>query len=448
MLTHVRKINQKELKNIYNYGIKNKANVLVIGPSGSGKTEIAIQVADDNDCELIYINLSVLERTDFQGMPVISDDKMSVTYATPEFLPFSDVKTRNERFFLNTVLSWLSKQEIVDKSAMDLVKQRIHQIDDIATTKLLKQSLPYISTLKTKSLAEKISDMPLPRDDKKPIVILFDEVDKGAHEVLQVLLEFLQFRSVNGRAMNVQTCFLTGNLPDEFANSSQISHAITKRCMTFRLDPDFKIWREWAYNNNVHAYVLGFLSQHSDYMHKGPPDGDPTAYALPSARTWVAASNALTFVDKNKDSFNMREDELHSFKMTLVAGSVGDMTAIEFNNWIKYYKEMDPIVEKLIETGKFPDKDKLDVQQIFIVALSACSRIYAELKPNNEAVIKKYAKNTFVWLGTLQTDVQIGTIRMAFGGDFNKIKEYKLSNISELVDVFKNIKKLVNDTDI
>lgn len=447
MLTDVSKINQKQLKNIYRFGIRSGANILVLGPSGGGKTEMAQQVVAEENCELIYINLSVLERTDFQGMPVISEDKTSVTYATPEFLPFADVRSRNERSYLNTILSWLNRQDTPNRKSVNTIENRIKEIDSSEEVKVLQQALQFLEPIDN-NLAKVIKNLKTPKVAEKPIVILFDEVDKGAHEVLQTLLEFLQFRSVNGRVMNVQTCFLTGNLPDEFANSAQISHAITKRCMTYKLELDFKHWREWAYSNKIHTHILGFLTQKSDYLHKGPPDGDPTAYALPSPRTWTAASKALRMLDDDLEFSKLRGDELTEFRLSLLGGCVGDIAAINFNNWLKYYRELDPIVDELVKRGVVPNEKKLDTQQIFLVALSACSQIYSELKPNNEDIIQKYTKNVFGWIDKLDTDIKMGTIRMAFGGDWNKIREYKLSNIPEFMKVFKEIKKALSDWDI
>lgn len=448
MLTDVPVISQRDLQDLFRFGICSGSNILILGPSGGGKTLIAMQVVEEMECRLVYVNLSVLERTDFQGLPVITEDKTLVDYATPSFLPFSDTKIRDEVNTLNALLEWAQdnkKTDIVEKT-----RERLTEIHKNNIVRKLKQNVHYVNKLlgDNSKITKALSSLEEEVSNDKPIVFLFDEVDKASHEVLQTLLEFLQFRSVNGRPMNIKACILTGNLPDEFANSAQISHAITKRCLTFKLQLEFNQWREWAFNNNVHPQIIGFLTAHPEYLHKGPPDNDPTAYALPAPRTWSNASEGLHLLDSDSKFSKMRQSDLETLRIKVLAGNVGDSAAIAFNNWLKFYHKMDPVVFELLENGTFPDVKKLDVQEVFICALSACSKVYMNLKPNvDPATIVKHTKHVYKWLGTLSPDIQIGAARMAFGGDWENIRKYKLADIPEFTEVFKNLKKTISDTE-
>src|SRR6266581_5150042 len=270
MLTDVPEINQNQLQDVIRYAIDSASNVLVLGPSGGGKTEMTFQIIKEKKCQGIYINMAVLERTDFQGMPVISDDKNSVSYATPEFLPFSDIKLRNKKYALNMILPWVKKQNVNAKlgmkkeEALSLLKKEIEAIDDIEEVNLIQKCTNYLSLSELTPLKSTINSFEIEKDNANPIVIIFDEVDKAISEVLQTLLEFLQFRSINGRKLNIQACILTGNLPDEHAHTNQISHAITKRCLTFKLNVEFDLWKAWAIKNNISPLIVGFLTQNND----------------------------------------------------------------------------------------------------------------------------------------------------------------------------------------
>src|SRR5260221_8265 len=183
-------------------------------------------------CHLIYINLSVLERTDFQGMPVISQDRTTVSYATPDFLPFNDVKVKHELGYFNLLRKFTDDKrftKFLTSNKMDVNKlisnidARLDQITSIGELKKLKEHVSFSTKLKEfgnfdNILSKYLDELNVAELSEKPIVFLFDEVDKASHEVLQTLLEFLQFHSVNGRQMNIKGCILTGNLPDEFAN--------------------------------------------------------------------------------------------------------------------------------------------------------------------------------------------------------------------------------------
>jgi len=444
MLTDVPVINQKTLGRIMRFGIRDGKNIMVLGPSGGGKTFIAVDVAHSEGCRLVYINLAVLERTDFQGFPVISEDKSLVSYATPDFLPFADTNERDERNALEGVLPLVHENQSLSAE----IEKRLQSVELQGRARKIINAMPYLSETAQKSLNPYLNKILANLPEGKPIVFLFDEVDKAASETMQTLLEFLQFHSINGRKLNIKSCLLTGNLPDEHAASQQISHAITKRCKTFKLEIDFNQWREWAYGHAVHDLVVGFLTAHPDMIHKTPPDGDPTAYALPSPRTWTDASESLWALEKDELFHQLPHGELEGLQKLLIAGSVGDTAAIKFVNWFKYYRKMDPVVEALLEKGKLPDSKRLNAQELFICALSSCSRVYRELKPKNEEKIKQYCKNVYKWVGTLSVDIQMGASRMAFGGDFDNIQKYRLSEIDEFSHVFKNIKSTIQKNNI
>jgi len=458
MLTDVPTVDQKSLLELFRFSVLSGSNTLILGPSGGGKTFMALQVAEEMGCHLIYINLSVLERTDFQGMPVISQDRQTVAYATPDFLPFNDVKMKHELGYFNLLRQFTNDErftKFLTSKKMDVTKlianidTRLDQITSIGELKKLKEHVSFSTKLKEfgdfdKILSQYLDELNVAELTEKPIVFLFDEVDKASHEVLQTLLEFLQFHSVNGRKMNIKGCILTGNLPDEFANSSQISHAITKRCMTYKLDLNFNQWREWAFSNNIHEYIIAFLTAHPDYLYKKAPDNDPTAYALPSPRTWSSASDGIRLLESN-ERYIKNSDLKRELMILIVAGNVGQVAAVTFNNWITHFSDLDPIVHELMENGKFPNVDKLNMSELFICALSSCGKIYANLKPNNQDNIKKYCKNVFRWISTLADDVQMGSIRLSFGGNFDIIKEYSLQDIPEFTEVFKSLKKIMMD---
>ena len=449
MLTGVRQINQKQFKTITKFAIRSGGNILVLGPSGGGKTIMTQEAAAEEKCKMIYINLAVLERTDFQGFPVISDDRSLVSYATPDFLPFADTSFRDETASLENFKKGLEDTE-ENKEVLKFVNNRLKELKDGESAKALVSAAPYLQKSKGKAL-DRIKELAKYAQGvlgkEESIVFLFDEVDKAATETTQTLLELLQFGSVNGRKLNIKANILTGNLPDEHAHSNQISHAISKRCKTYKLDLEFNMWREWAFKHGVHDHIVQFLSSKPEWLYKTAPDGDPTAYALPSPRTWTEAAKDLKLFDNDKELSQMSEEKSVDFKMDILAGNVGDLATVEFQNWYTYYRRFDPMVEALVETGKKPDISKLKAEELMILAISACSKVYAELRPKNQKRIESVTKNVYTWLDELNSDVQMGAIRLSFGGDWDNCHKYNLANIPIFVKVFKEIKQKMNDYD-
>lgn len=450
MLTNVRVINQKQFKAITKFAIRAGGNVLVLGPSGGGKTIITKEAAAEENCRMIYINLSVLERTDFQGFPVISEDRSLVSYATPDFLPFADTATRDEKASLEKFKASLAFDDKENKDVLKFIENRLVDLKTKEDALALKAVAPYVQkapAVALKRIKELATAAQSILKDDEPIVFLFDEVDKAATETTQTLLEILQFGSINGRKLNVKSCILTGNLPDEHAHTNQISHAISKRGTSYVLDLDFNMWREWAFKHGVHDHIIQFLSTEPKFLYQKAPDGDPTAYALPSPRTWTEAAKQLQVFDTDKEFSRMSEDKALAFKMDILAGHVGDGAAAKFRTWFQYYRRFDPAINDLVEHGKHPDVSKLQAEEQLILAIAACSKVYAELKPNNKKRIESVTKNVYDWLGTIHPDMQMGAVRLSFGGDWDNCHKYDLPKIPEFVKVFKGIKKKMGDWD-
>lgn len=451
MLTHVPTIDQKTFKDLVKLSIRCNSNILIIGPSGGGKTIIAQEACSEENCRLIYINLSVLERTDFQGFPVLDDDKQTVRYATPSYLPFSDASSRQAREVLLK-----AKGSINDASLLKAVEDELKVLDEKDKVKSLSDLKDYFAQKKgekvekhvataTDALTKLLDKESISISENEKIVILFDEVDKAATETAQTLLEFLQFGSINGRKLNVRACILTGNLPDEHAHTNQISHAITKRCSTYRLDLDFELWRSWAFKNGVHEYVVQFLTTESTLLYNKAPDGDPTAYALPSPRTWTHASDILNKMDEDEFFSRMPGDRKSEVQHMVIAGNVGELAANKFAVWYNHYRKWDSAVRELVENGKNPNIKGVSCQEQLVVALAAAAKVYVELKPNNEKKIEKYTKNVYSWLADQTEDVQHAAIKITFGGDMELIRKYKLASIEEFTSVFKKINKKLKE---
>ncbi len=93
MLTGVQEVDQAQLKELLRFYIRSGKNAITLGPAGIGKTEMSFQAAEEEQYEYCYLNLSVLEAPDLNGLPVIVQEVMDgktvsfSEYAPPRFLP-------------------------------------------------------------------------------------------------------------------------------------------------------------------------------------------------------------------------------------------------------------------------------------------------------------------------------------------------------------------------
>lgn len=206
--------------------------------------------------------------------------------------------------------------------------------------------------------------LPTLKDNQKSdCVLLFDEVDKAQQEVMQPLLEILQFRKINGKPLNAFSCILTGNLINENANSNLIPSTILDRTSKYILSFDFQKWLDWAKLNNIHDLILGFLSSNPNLACGEIED---TNMASPSPRGWSLASEALIQAHKNKIT------DVNTIT-SIVAGFVGENAAIQFQQWYSYSRNLEKHILVLIETGFCNiDYHKLDPTEQLVFAIMAC----------------------------------------------------------------------------
>lgn len=80
-------VDQEQALNLSRFFLKTNQNIFLFGRRGTGKTHIAIDAATECGYKVSYINLSVVERPDIAGYPIINDDSDVVYYKAPHFLP-------------------------------------------------------------------------------------------------------------------------------------------------------------------------------------------------------------------------------------------------------------------------------------------------------------------------------------------------------------------------
>lgn len=271
---------------------------------------------------------------------------------------------------------------------------------------------------------------------KKKYVLIFDEIDKSRPELQAPLLEIFHERTINGRPLHVGGILATGNLPDEGAFSQPISHALTNRCSVFKMSLGFPAWQQWATRNGVNPLITGFLSRNPDQLLQPPPDGDPTAYCHPSPRAWTNASRDLVALG---DSAN------NVMESTIVSGRVGVGSAAKFQVWLDYYREIGPMIDKLVEDGTHPPD--LDIGKQIVCAISACNQIRVAAQTEESAATKAGRKvnkkkvsdvcgYVMTWLLTLSSEYQIAGIRNSL--DMDLIKKWDLMESPNFIEVFSN----------
>lgn len=283
--------------------------------------------------------------------------------------------------------------------------------------------------------------LPLRDEAQKQIVLVVDEIDKAKPELQNPMLELFQFRSMNGRPLNIHSVIATGNLPDEGAFSLPVSHALTNRCMVYKVSCAFGPWQQWAVDDGVNPLIVGFLDKNQEYLLQEPPSGDDTAYCHPSPRAWTLAARQLDSAPK----------ESVDFQTEVVSGYVGTPAAIKFRVWLEHYRHIEPIIDALVREGKHPNVDSMTVDRVMVTALAGVNRIAqmcretpkGQKKDDHTQKIHKITRNVFGWLKVVPEEFAIGAVKS--GLSMKIIQDHNLTKVPELMDTYMRIRKALND---
>lgn len=456
-LQNIVKIDQERVKEIYKFSILNEHNVLCIGPAGCGKTVMAFQACSETNITPIYWNLSVSERVDIQGLPKTKGE--TSIYATPSRLP-----TNN---------NYAADKEIIEKfiseNSLPLIPGRFNTNQDNSIIKELSKKLDFLSKLERSNLVKEILEKHvletqninilkeqielLPKNNSN-YVLIFDEADKAPPEVLQPLLEILQFKTINGTKLNIKSCILTSNLPDEHVHSEQISHAVSNRCLTIELSPNVDKWFVWAKENNIHPLIIGFLSKkdNSQFFNKRPQSTEIYNYAYPTPRSWEKCSNLLWDIENYSRSIN--NDHMY-FQYILVASAIGDEAAKHFKVWIDCYSKLDPLIDHIFNYGNDIIINSLNLQGLtgnhaavleelpfdeqLICGIGVCAK-YMSYIENNDDDNNIFEKTNviFNWLYKQDKEIQTTATRAALKASVLEMK--RISRIPSVNKLFLEIK--------
>lgn len=207
-------------------------------------------------------------------------------------------------------------------------------------------------------------------EGKKPVVALLDEVDKADPSLWAPLLEFTQFRSINGRPLkNLQAVIMTGNLISE--GGSRPSLPLLDRTEKFLVEADASSWLDWAgKSGRIHPSITAYINDHRKDLF-GAIDPEER-YADPSPRGWDRASQIIfAGEDRGLSPYLLNKK---------VAGCVGKDAGIKYSNYYEHYIELVPMVEAI-----YAGKDvtaayaPLEPTKKVVACMIACSRLASEL---------------------------------------------------------------------
>lgn len=205
---------------------------------------------------------------------------------------------------------------------------------------------------------------------KQGVVALLDEVDKADPSLWAPLLEFVQFRSINGvKLPNLKCVLMTGNLMAEGGNRPSLP--LLDRSEKYLVGADHQAWLEWAgRSGNIHPSVVAYITDHPGDLFGEVDPGD--RYADPSPRGWTAASDLLRKGEVAKLSADVLNKK--------VAGRVGKQSGLKYAHYYEHYQQLLPLVAELYEGKDILKKyNKLEPTKKIVAGIIIGTRIANKL---------------------------------------------------------------------
>ena len=215
-------------------------------------------------------------------------------------------------------------------------------------------------------------------ESNRGVVALLDEVDKADPSLWAPLLEFTQFRSINGRQLpNLKAIILTGNLISE--GGTRPSLPLLDRAEKYLVEADATSWLEWAgKSGHIHPAITAYISDNpKDLFGAVNPDD---RYADPSPRSWHRASELLYSGEKNGWNLKLLNKK--------VCGCVGKDAGIRYSSYYEYYQQLLPMVEDVFKGNNVSAVyNSLEPTKQLVASMITCARLASKLDVSDETIL-------------------------------------------------------------
>ena len=129
-------------------------------------------------------------------------------------------------------------------------------------------------------------------------ILFLDEINCVSETLAPAMLQFLQYKIFGRHRVPDGWLVVTAGNPPEYNNSVREFDIVTwDRLKRIDVEPDFKVWKEYAYNKGVHPAILTFLEIKPDHFYKVESTVDGKTFV--TARGWSDLSDMIRLYEDN-----------------------------------------------------------------------------------------------------------------------------------------------------
>ena len=135
-------------------------------------------------------------------------------------------------------------------------------------------------------------------------ILFLDEINCVSETLAPSMLQFLQYKVFGRYKVPDGWVIVTAGNPPEYNKSVREFDVVTMdRMKVLEVEPDYKVWKEYAQHKGLHAAVLNFLELKKDYFYKIETTVNGRSYV--TARGWEDLSEILALYEEE----GMKVDE-------------------------------------------------------------------------------------------------------------------------------------------
>jgi len=205
---------------------------------------------------------------------------------------------------------------------------------------------------------------------EEPYVLFLDELNACSQEVQKAFYSLIHERRIGEYHLPEGSVVIgAGNRTQDSAIVKTMSSALVNRMFHVQLKADSKQWIAWAYEANLHPWVIDYITKRPDHLFSEPPK---TEEPFSTPRSWHMLSDAL----KAYQTGNALPDE-HILRM-LAYGCVSAQHAGMFVAYTKQLKDKNLLDEILKGNAYWPTKVE-DRDVLYFLATAFRARLLHDL---------------------------------------------------------------------
>ena len=158
---------------------------------------------------------------------------------------------------------------------------------------------------------------------KEPYVLFLDELNACSQEVQKAFYSLIHERRVGEYHLPTGSVVIgAGNRTQDGAIVKTMSSALVNRMFHVQLVASPKDWLHWAYEEDLHPWVIDYITQRPDHLFSEPPKMEQP-YSTP--RSWHMLSDALKEYHAGEEGHEISQDILRILAYGCITASHAGM---------------------------------------------------------------------------------------------------------------------------